>query len=106
MATAACRRDGILATLQLSIDLGCTSLQNNQERYKRNLDRCLCKVHERIRTGHYEFTERPNGGSKTRMLRNVVEAPYRVLDQDQNTMFIYRKEQLETITSDSVALAP
>lgn len=57
------------------------------------------------RTVDYKFIDISDGVTKTSKLKHDVDGPYRVLEEDQLTVVIHRKELVEKITAFRVALA-
>lgn len=79
---AAEQRVEFLATLQQSLGRARASLQQTQERYKRDFVRHLCKARERVGIGDYLFIDVSGGVNKTLKLEHAVGKPYNFLGQD------------------------
>lgn len=75
--TAAKHRNGILPTLQHSLDRARASKHHTQERYKRDLDQFFHNCSEWIRFGHYVFVNTSDGVTKHRsqdmQLKDLIE---------------------------------
>lgn len=86
------QRTGLRATLQHTLARARTSSQRTQECYKLDFEQRHLEGREKIRTGHYIFTDNSFGDAKRPKLQHAVEKLYRVLQQDKDSAFIQRKK--------------
>ena len=83
-----------------------TRLLATQARYKRDFDKRIRTIRQRIKRGDYVYLDPTNGQSKTGKLRSPALGPYRVLRKDDRTYVIDRDGATERINADRVTYAP
>ena len=83
-----------------------TRLFSTQARYKRDFDKRIRTIRQRIKRGDYVYLDPTDGQSKTRKLRSPAIEPYRVLRKDDRTYGIDLHGATERINADRVLYAP
>lgn len=86
-----------LAKQQYSLHRARASLQRANERHKRDFERRIHKYWTRTRTGNNVFIDSLILVIKALELEHAVDGPYRVLGQDQHTLFFQRKSSLNVL---------
>ena len=89
-----------------TIEHAYTRLLATQARYKRDFDKRIRKIKQRIRTGDYVFIDPTDGLSKTGKLQSPALGPFRVIRTDERTYVIDRNRATERVHADRVTYAP
>ena len=83
-----------------------TKLLATQAQYKRDFDKRIRRIRQRIKPGDYVYMDPTDGQSKTGKLRSPAIGPYRVLRKDDKTYVIDRDGAIERVNADRVTYAP
>ena len=94
------QRNDYVKRLDDSIQHAHTRLLATQARYKRDFDKGIRTIRQRIKRGDYVFLDPTGGQSKTGKLRSPAIGPYRVLRKDDRTYVIDRDGATERINAD------
>ena len=89
-----------------TIEHAYTRLLATQARYKRDFDKRIRKIKQRIRTGDYVYIDPTDGLSKTGKLQSPALGPFRVIRKDERTYVIDRNGATERVNADRVTYAP
>ena len=100
------QRNDYVKRLDDSIQHAYTRLLATQARYKRDFDKLIRTIRQRIKRGDYVYLDPTDGQSKTGKLRSTAIGPYRVLRKDDRTYVIDRDGATERINADRVTYAP
>ena len=100
------QRNDYVKRLDDSIQHAYTRLLATQARYKRDFDKRIRTIRQRIKRGDYVYLDPTDGQSKTGKLRSPAIGPYRVLRKDDRTYVIDRDGATERINADRVTYAP
>ena len=84
------QRNEYVRRLDDTIEHAYTRLVATQARYKRDFDKSIRKIKQRIRTGDYVYIDPMDGLSKTGKLQSPALGPFRVIRKDERTYIIDR----------------
>ena len=100
------QRNDYVRRLDDTIEHAYTRLLATQARYKRDFDKRIRKIKQRIRSGDYVYIDPTDGLSKTGKLQLPALGPFRVIRKDERTYGIDSNGATERINADRVTYAP
>ena len=100
------QRNDYVRRLDDTIEDAYTRLLGTQARYKRDSDKRIRNIKQRIRTGDCVYIDPTDGISKTGKLQSPTLGPFRVIRKDERTYVIDRNGATERINADRITYAP
>ena len=99
-------RFAFLKRLDVAITKARAALTKTQQRYKRDFDKRVRQTNQRLRPGDFVYLNPTEDGKQRTKLTSPAVGPYRVLLNDDHTVYIDRDGLVERVSANRVVYAP